>query len=161
MSAFGLSERLHIGRKNASEIIEQYLSKYHGVKEYMENIVTFARKNGYVETVLKRRRYIKDINSKNSVIRGYAERNAINAPIQGSSADMIKIAMINVYKQLITGKLKTKMIMQVHDELVFEVYNSEIEVVKKMVVEEMQKAIPLSIPIEVGVGVGDNWLEAH
>ncbi|MDD3151749.1 MAG: DNA polymerase I [Bacteroidales bacterium] len=161
MSAFGLSERLHIGRKNASEIIEQYLSKYHGVKEYMENIVTFARKNGYVETVLKRRRYIKDINSKNSVIRGYAERNAINAPIQGSSADMIKIAMINVYKQLITGKLKTKMIMQVHDELVFEVYNSEIEVVKKIVVEEMQKAIPLSIPIEVGVGVGDNWLEAH
>jgi DNA polymerase-1 len=127
----------------------------------MEETIVFARKHGYVETMKGRRRYINNINSSNSVERGYAERNAINAPIQGSAADMIKIAMINVFEALRKEKLHSKMIMQVHDELVFDVHKDEIEVVKALVLDSMKHAIDMSIPIEVEMSAGDNWLEAH
>ncbi|MCB0507110.1 MAG: DNA polymerase I, partial [Bacteroidetes bacterium] len=125
------------------------------------NTIKFARENGYVETLLKRRRYLRDINAGNWTIRGFAERNAINAPIQGTAADMIKVAMINIQKQLTKRQLKTKMILQVHDELLFDVFTPEKEEIQKMVIQEMQNALPLQVPIEVGVGSGNNWLEAH
>jgi len=161
ISAFGLSERLSIARKEAAQIIDQYFVKYPKIKEYMDNTIVSARKLGYVETIKGRRRYINDINSHNSVVRGYAERNAINAPIQGSAADMIKIAMINVYKALHEKNLNSKMIMQVHDELVFDVHKDEIEIVKKIVLDKMKHALPMTVPIEVEMSTGENWLEAH
>jgi DNA polymerase-1 len=161
ISAFGLSERLSIARKEAAQIIDQYFVKYPKIKEYMDNTIVSARKLGYVETIKGRRRYINDINSHNSVVRGYAERNAINAPIQGSAADMIKIAMINVYKVLHEKNLNSKMIMQVHDELVFDVHKDEIEIVKKIVLDKMKHALPMTVPIEVEMSTGENWLEAH
>jgi DNA polymerase-1 len=161
ISAFGLSERLSIARKEAAQIIDQYFVKYPKIKEYMDNTIVSARKLGYVETIKGRRRYINDINSHNSVVRGYAERNAINAPIQGSAADMIKIAMINVYKVLHEKNLNSKMIMQVHDELVFDVHKDEIEIVKKIVLDKMKHALPMTVPVEVEMSTGENWLEAH
>jgi len=127
----------------------------------MDHIVNVAREQEYVTTVLGRRRYLRDINSRNITLRGFAERNAINAPIQGSAADIIKIAMIRIHEWLTKEKLKTKMIMQVHDELVFDVHNSELDMVKQKVVEFMENAIELEVPLEVGTGVGNNWLEAH
>ena len=161
ISPFGLSERLGISRKEASEIIDNYFNQFPGIKKYMDEIIEFARNNGYVETIKKRRRYLKDINSSNSFVRGFAERNAINAPIQGSSADMIKIAMINIHNWLKEKNLKTKMILQVHDELVFEVPNNEIEIVKPEIERLMKTALPLNVPVEVEVNEGQNWLEAH
>jgi DNA polymerase-1 len=161
MSAFGLAERLGISRKEGGAIIDEYFKQYSSIKTYMEETIVFARKHGYVETMKGRRRYINNINSSNSVERGYAERNAINAPIQGSAADMIKIAMINVFEALRKEKLHSKMIMQVHDELVFDVHKDEIEVVKALVLDSMKHAIDMSIPIEVEMSAGDNWLEAH
>jgi DNA polymerase-1 len=161
ISAFGLSERLGISRREAAEIIQSYFEKYPGIDAYMKSTVEFAKQNGYVETILGRRRYINDINSGNAVVRGYAERNAINAPIQGSSADMIKVAMINIFKELKKQKLKTRMIMQVHDELVFDVHKDEIEQVKRMVEDKMKHAMELDIPVEVDMNAGSNWLEAH
>ncbi len=161
ISAFGLSERLNIPRKEAAEIIDQYFSKYPGVKSYMESTIAFARANGYVETMMGRRRYLRDINSANATVRGFAERNAINAPVQGSSADMIKIAMINIYDSMKSQGLKSKMILQVHDELVFDTLKSEVEIMKKIVEEKMKSAIPMTVPVEVDMNTGDNWLQAH
>lgn len=160
-SAFGLSQSLGIPRKEAAEIIEQYFEQYAGIREYMSKTIDFAKEHGYVETILKRRRYLRDINSANMTVRGFAERNAINAPIQGSAADLIKIAMINIQKDIIDNKLTGKMIMQVHDELVFDVPQEEVEKFSQIVVERMKDAISLHVPIEVEVGKGHNWLEAH
>jgi DNA polymerase-1 len=160
-SAFGLSQNLGIPRKEAAEIIENYFNTYPGIKKYMNETMHFARENGYVETIMGRRRYLRDINSANQTVRGFAERNAINAPIQGSAADMIKIAMIRIHQDIIDQKLNSKMTMQVHDELVFDVPKSESQVMKKIIQDRMQNAIKMSVPILVEVGEGNNWLEAH
>jgi len=160
-SAFGLSQNLGIPRKEAAEIIEQYFSQYPGIKKYMSDTMNFARENGFVETILGRRRYLRDINSANQTVRGYAERNAINAPIQGSAADMIKVAMINIHKDMKARALKSKMTMQVHDELVFDVLKTEAEEMKSIISERMKSAIPTTVPIVVEIGQGTNWLEAH
>ncbi|MBA3283843.1 MAG: DNA polymerase I [Nitrosopumilus sp.] len=161
ISAFGLSQRLNIPRKEAAFIIEQYFKQYPKIKEYMDESIRQARIDGYVETVLGRRRYLRDINSANAAVRGFAERNAINAPIQGSAADMIKIAMIKIHKDLCDKNLRSKMILQVHDELVFDVYKEETEEVQAIVKNRMQTAIPMQVPLEVDMGTGDNWLQAH
>ncbi|HZV34160.1 MAG TPA: DNA polymerase, partial [Verrucomicrobiae bacterium] len=161
ISAFGLAQRLGIPRKEAASIIEQYFAKYPGIASYMRNTVEFARKQGYVETVTGRRRYIRDIRSANAAVRGAAERNAINAPIQGSAADMIKIAMINIHRALLEQKFKTRMLLQVHDELVFDVYRPEEELVRPLIEDKMKTAILLETPIEVEMGSGNTWLEAH
>ncbi len=161
ISAFGLSERLGIPRKEAKHIIDQYFEKYPGVKRYMEKTIEFAREHGYVETIKGRRRYLRDINSSNAIVRGYAERNAINAPIQGSSADMIKIAMINIHKAITEKNLKTKMILQVHDELIFDTFKDELDIVQPLVRELMVTAIPMKVPVVVDMNTGNNWLEAH
>mgnify|MGYP003574924204 FL=1 len=160
-SAFGLSQNLNIPRKEAAEIIEQYFIQYPGIKNYMSDTMNFARENGYVETIMGRRRYLRDINSANMTVRGYAERNAINAPIQGSAADMIKIAMINIHKDMAAQQLQSKMTMQVHDELVFDVIKSEKEQVKEIITNRMKTAIKTEVPIEIEIGEGVNWLEAH
>ncbi len=161
ISAFGLSERLNVPRGEARDIIDQYFRQYHGLKKYMDNSIAFARKNGFVETIMGRRRYLRDINSANANIRGFAERNAINAPIQGSSADMIKIAMIRIFDEFNHRNLKSKMILQVHDELVFDTARGEIEVVKEIVESKMKTAIRMEVPVEVDINIGENWLEAH
>lgn len=160
-SAFGLSQSLGIPRKEATEIIENYFKQYSGIKKYMADTMNFARENGYVETIMGRRRYLRDITSANQTVRGFAERNAINAPIQGSAADMIKIAMIHIHQDIIDQKLQSKMTMQVHDELVFDVLKEEKEQVKKIILNRMQNAIKTQVPIVVEVGEGLNWLEAH
>ncbi|SFT01242.1 DNA polymerase I [Sphingobacterium wenxiniae] len=160
-SAFGLSQNLGISRKEAAEIIEQYFAQYTGIRQYMTQAVEFAKENGYVETILKRRRYLRDINSANMTVRGFAERNAINAPIQGSAADLIKIAMINIQQDITKKGLTGKMIMQVHDELVFDVPLGEAETFSDIIYERMKNAITLRVPIEVEIGKGVNWLEAH
>ena len=161
MSAFGLAERLGISRSDASQIIKNYFKEYLGIQEYIDRQVDFAKQNGYVETMLGRRRYLRDINSGNSVVRNFAERNAINAPIQGSSADMIKIAMCNIHNEMMKNNMKSKMILQVHDELVFDVHKDELEELKEMVKDKMINALPLCVPIEVNLNTGNNWLEAH
>ena len=160
-SAFGLSQNLGIPRKEAAEIIEQYFAQYPGIKRYMSDTMNFARENGFVETIMGRRRYLRDINSANQTVRGFAERNAINAPIQGSAADMIKIAMINIHKEMKVRNLQSTMTMQVHDELVFDVLKSEKEVMKAIIQDKMANAIKLTVPIVVEIGEGDNWLAAH
>lgn len=162
ISAFGLGQRLGISRTEASELIENYFKLYPGVKKYMDNSIALARKQGYVETLLKRRRYLSDINSRNATVRGFAERNAINAPIQGSAADMIKLAMIRIDRVFREKSLNSKMILQVHDELVFDAETSELEIIKPIIEREMRDAIPnLSVPIKVDMDTGANWLEAH
>jgi len=161
MSAFGLAERLNIPRKEAAEIIQQYFSRYAGIKKYMYQTILYAKHNGYVETMMKRRRYLRDINSGNATVRGFAERNAINAPIQGTAADMIKIAMINIFREFEKEQLKSKMILQVHDELVFDVDKTEMEKVKSIVLDGMQNAIHIDVPVLVDMNSGTNWLEAH
>ncbi len=160
-SAFGLSQSLGIPRKEAAEIIENYFLQFPGIKSYMADTMNFARENGYVSTLMGRRRYLRDINSANATVRGFAERNAINAPIQGSAADMIKIAMINIHRELKAQKLDTRMTMQVHDELVFDAPHHEIELIKPIIMENMKNAIKTEVPIMVEIGVGANWLEAH
>ncbi len=160
-SAFGLSQNLGISRKEAAAIIDQYFTQYTGIRKYMGDIIEFAKEKGYVETILKRRRYLRDINSANMTVRGFAERNAINAPIQGSAADLIKIAMINIQADIEANKLTGKMIMQVHDELVFDVPENEVETFRAIISERMKNAIPLRVPIEIEIGEGKNWLEAH
>ena len=160
-SAFGLSQNLGIARKEAAEIIENYFTQYAGIKKYMADTMNFARENGYVETIMGRRRYLRDITSANQTVRGFAERNAINAPIQGSAADMIKIAMINIHKDIKEQKLQSKMTMQVHDELVFDVIKTEKEQMKAIILNRMQTAIKTTVPIVVEIGEGYNWLEAH
>jgi len=161
ISAFGLSERLNIPKSEAVNIISQYFSKYSGIRRYMDKQIAFAREHGYVETIMKRRRYLRDINSNNSVVRGFAERNAINAPIQGSAADMIKLAMIRIYQVMQNKHLRSKMIMQVHDELVFDIHKDEAEVMKKIISQEMKHALHLKVPVEIEMNTGNNWLEAH
>jgi len=161
ISAFGLSERLSIPRKEAAEIIDQYFKQYDGVKNYMESTIVLAREKGYVETIMGRRRYLNDINSNNAMVRGFAERNAINAPIQGSSADMIKIAMIRIYEEFEKQELQSKMILQVHDELVFDTLKSELPIVQKIVEDKMKNAIKMDVPIVIDMNTGNNWLEAH
>ncbi len=161
VSAFGLSNQTDLSRSEAKALIETYYTTYPKLRSYMGEQVGFARDNGYVQTVLGRRRYLKDINSRNAVVRGAAERNAVNAPIQGSAADIIKIAMINIYNKLEEGNYKTKMLLQVHDELVFDAYKPELETIKTLVKTEMENAYKLSVPLDVDLDIGDNWLEAH
>ena len=161
ISAFGLSERLNIPRKEAADIISQYFAKYPGIKVYMDSTIESARRNGYVETMMKRRRYLRDITSGNATVRSFAERNAINAPIQGTAADMIKIAMINIFREMQQREMKSRMILQVHDELVFDVHKQEIETLRPIVMEGMQNAIRLDVPVLVEMNTGENWLEAH
>jgi len=160
-SAFGLSQNLGIPRKEAAEIIENYFLQFPGIKQYMSDTMNFARENGYVTTLMGRRRYLRDINSGNATVRGFAERNAINAPIQGSAADMIKIAMINIHKEFKDRKLDSRMTMQVHDELVFDVPKHELDIVKPIIMDKMKNAIKTTVPIIVEIGEGVNWLEAH
>ena len=160
-SAFGLSQNLGISRKEAKSIIDNYFEQYPKIKSYMDEAVQKARENGYVETIMKRRRYLPDIDSKNAIVRGYAERNAINAPIQGSAADIIKIAMIKVYNRLKKENLATKMLLQVHDELIFDVPKKEEDAVSKIVREEMEGAVDLIVPMKVEFEFAKNWLEAH
>ncbi|MEM6517586.1 MAG: DNA polymerase, partial [Bacteroidota bacterium] len=161
VSAFGLSNQTDLSRAESKELIDTYYETYPKLKAYMGKQVDFARDNGYVQTVLGRRRYLKDINSRNAVVRGAAERNAVNAPIQGSAADIIKIAMINIHKKLDEGNFKTKMLLQVHDELVFDVYKPELEEMKTLIKTEMENAYKLEVPLDVEIGVGQDWLEAH
>jgi len=160
-SAFGLSQNLGISRKEAADIINEYFNQYTGIKKYMSDAVEFAKERGYVETILKRRRYLRDINSANMTVRGFAERNAINAPIQGSAADLIKIAMIAIQKEIEQQGLTGKMIMQVHDELVFDVPKQEVEAFKTIILDKMTNAIKTTVPLVVEIGEGKNWLEAH
>jgi len=161
VSAFGLSNQTSLSRKESAELIDAYYATYPKLKSYMSNQVDFARENGYVQTVLGRRRYLKDINSANMMVKSGAERNAVNAPIQGSAADIIKIAMINIHKKLTSENWKSKMLLQVHDELVFDVHNSELEKIKPMIKHEMENAFKMDVPLDVEIGVGKNWLEAH
>ncbi len=161
VSAFGLSNQTDMSRSEAGDLIKTYYKTYPKLRDYIDKQIEFARENGYVETVLGRRRYLKDINAKNNVVRSAAERNAVNAPIQGSAADIIKVAMINIQNQLEAKNLKTKMLLQVHDELIFDVPKSELKDLKQMVQYEMENAFKLSVPLDVEVGVGNNWLEAH
>jgi DNA polymerase-1 len=161
ISAFGLSQRLGISRTEAKELIDGYFDTYKGVKAYMDSCVEQARKKGYVETIFGRKRYLPDINSNNQTVRGLAERNAINAPIQGSAADIIKVAMISIHNKILEQGLKSRMIIQVHDELNFDVYKPELETMKALLKDCMENAIKLSVPLEIDMGVGDNWLEAH
>ena len=161
MSAFGLAERMELSRSEAADIIKKYFEEYAGIKEYMNRSIALARERGYAETILGRRRYLRDINSANSVVRGFAERNAINAPIQGSSADMIKIAMIGIHQELERLKMQSKMILQVHDELVFDAHLDELNELKSIVENKMVNALPLSVPVIVEMNTGSNWLEAH
>lgn len=161
ISAFGLSENIGISRKEAAEIIDNYFTNYPSIKAFMDNTIAFAKKNGYVETIKGRRRYLNDINSANAVVRGFAERNAINAPIQGSSADMIKVAMINIHQRMLEKNMRSKMILQVHDELVFDAHRDEVEELKVMVEREMREAVALDVPIVVDMNTGENWLQAH
>ena len=161
VSAFGLSNQTDLSRGEAKELIDTYYETYPKLKKYMSEQVDFARDNGYVKTILDRRRYLKDINSRNAMVRSGAERNAVNAPIQGSAADIIKIAMINIYNKLETGHYKTKMLLQVHDELVFDVYKPELEDMKTLIKTEMESAFKMDVPLDVEVGIGVDWLEAH
>lgn len=161
ISVFGLAERLNIPRGEAKELIDGYFLSYPRIKEYMDESIEVARKNSYVETLFNRKRFLPDINSHNAVVRGYAERNAINAPIQGSAADIIKIAMVRIFNRFEKEGLKSKMILQVHDELNFNVYKEEAEKVKQIVLEEMENAYKLQVPLLADCGEGNNWLEAH
>ncbi len=160
-SAFGLSEQLGIKRGEAKEIIDSYFTQYPRIKAYMDENVNIAREKGYVETLMGRRRYLADINSRNAVVRGFAERNAINAPIQGSAADVIKKAMIDLHTELGKHNFKSKMLLQVHDELVFDAHKDELEIITPIIVDKMQNAVKLSVPLVVETGTGINWLEAH
>lgn len=160
--ATNLSRQLGISRNESQELIRNYFKEFQGLKNYMESTVQFAKENGYVSTLMGRRRVLRDINSRNGLTASNAERVAINTPIQGTAADMIKLAMIKIHQALHVAKLETKMVLQVHDELVFDVPKHELEKVKVLVKENMKNAIPdLHVPIEVEIGVGDNWLEAH
>jgi DNA polymerase I len=161
VSAFGLSNQTSLSRKESAELIDAYYQTYPKLKSYMSSQVDFARENGYVQTVLGRRRYLKDINSANMMVKSGAERNAVNAPIQGSAADIIKIAMINIHHKLTSEGWKSKMLLQVHDELVFDVHHSELERIQPMIKHEMENAFRMDVPLEVEIGVGKNWLEAH
>lgn len=161
ISAFGLSQRLGIPRKEAAELIENYFVQYPKLRNYMSETLEFARHNGYVKTIMGRRRYLKDINSRNFTVRGFAEREAINSPLQGSAADLVKLAMIHIHEEFKRQNLKTKMTLQVHDELVFDTHKNEVDLIKPIIREKMIEAIKTNVPLEVEIGVGSNWLDAH
>ncbi len=161
VSAFGLSNQTSLSRKEAKSLIDAYYETYPKLRNYISKQVDFAREHGYVETILERRRYLKDINSRNAIVRGAAERNAVNAPIQGSAADIIKLAMINIHNRFKQENFTSKMLLQVHDELVFDAHKDELEIIKPIIKEEMENAFKLSVPLDVEIGIGDNWLEAH
>ena len=161
MSAFGLAQRLGISRAKAAAFIDKYFATFPGIGRYNESSIEFARRTGYVQTVTGRRRYLPDINSRNATIRKAAERNAVNMPIQGTAADMIKLAMISIHSELTKRKCKTRLLLQVHDELVFDLFKPEQDEVTALVEEKMRTALPLDVPIEVQIGTGNNWLEAH
>jgi DNA polymerase-1 len=159
--AFGLADNLNIPRAEAKQLIDNYFKEYSGIKKFIEEQKEFAKVNGFVETILGRKRWLKDITSNNATVRSFAERNAINAPIQGSAADMIKLAMIHIDKEFKSMAVRSKMILQVHDELVFDIFKPELEILKPVIEKHMKHALPLKVPVEVGIGVGENWLEAH
>jgi DNA polymerase-1 len=161
--AFGLADNLGISRTEAKAIIDNYKKEFHGITKYMDDTINFAREHGYVQTLMGRKRWLRDVNSANFTVRGFAERNAINSPIQGTAADMIKLAMIKLHRELIEKKFKSKMILQVHDELVFDALREEAEEIKPLIVECMQTAmvLPYGVPVIAEVGAGENWLEAH
>jgi DNA polymerase-1 len=161
VSAFGLSNQTNLTRKESKALIDLYYQTYPKLRSYMAEQVDFARENGYVETVLQRRRYLKDINSRNAIVRGAAERNAVNAPIQGSAADIIKLAMINIHNRFEKENFQSKMLLQVHDELVFDAHKDELEAIKPIIKHEMENAFKMSVPLDVEMGIGENWLEAH
>jgi DNA polymerase-1 len=161
ISAFGLAQRLNISRTEAKKFIDEYFQSYPGVKDYMEKTISFCRKNGFVETIMGRKRFLPDINSRNQTVRGFAERNAINTPIQGSAADIIKLAMIKIHNKFKEANLKSNMILQVHDELIFDVLKDELDIVKNIVKNEMENVCKLEVPLIVDIGTGNNWLEAH
>jgi DNA polymerase-1 len=161
ISAFGLSQRLGMTRTDSKNLIEEYFASYPKVKEYMNNMISTAKEKGYVETIYGRKRFLPDINSRNAVVRSFSERNAINAPLQGSAADIIKVAMINIYRRLALEGLKSRMILQVHDELVFDTVPGEEQQIAAIVTREMENVVKLSIPLVAECGKGKNWLEAH
>jgi DNA polymerase-1 len=161
VSAFGLSQQTDLNRSESKELIDTYYATYPKLRSYIHDQVDFARDHGYVTTVLGRRRYLKDINSQNAVVRGAAERNAVNAPIQGSAADIIKLAMITIQEKLENENWNSKMLLQVHDELVFDVPKDEVDALQTMVKREMENAFSLDVPLVVDIGIGTNWLEAH
>jgi len=161
ISAFGLSQRLNIPRKEAKDLIDGYFENFPKIKEFMDKQIELARNKGFVQTIKGRKRYLNDINSANGMVRGMAERNAINAPIQGSAADIIKMAMIKIYKALKKQDLKSKMILQVHDELNFDVYKPELDQVKNIVKNEMENAWEMGVPLTVEMNAAENWLDAH
>jgi DNA polymerase-1 len=161
--AFGLADNLGISRTEAKAIIDNYKKEFAGITKYMDDTINFAREHGYVQTLMGRKRWLRDINSGNFTVRGFAERNAINSPIQGTAADMIKLAMVKVHEAFVKNKFRSKMIMQVHDELVFDALKEEVEAIKPVIIECMQTAmvLPHQVPVVAEIGVGDNWLEAH
>jgi len=161
--AFGLADNLGISRTEAKEIIDNYKREFSGINKYMDDTINYAREHGYVQTLMGRKRWLRDINSSNFTVRGFAERNAINSPIQGSAADMIKLAMIKIHAALKKEKLAGKMILQVHDELVFDAIEKELDVLKPLILENMRSALilPNDVPVEAELGVGENWLVAH
>ena len=161
VSAFGLSNQTNLSRSESKNLIESYFIAYPELKNYISNQINFARENGYVKTILGRKRYLKDINSRNQIVRGGAERNAVNAPIQGSAADIIKIAMVNISNKIKLNAFRSQMLVQVHDELIFEIYKPELEKMKKLIKQEMESAFSLNVPLAVDIGLGDNWYEAH
>ena len=161
VSAFGLSQQSNLSRAEAKEVIDSYFISYPGIKKYIENQVSFARENGFVETILGRKRYLKDITSRNPVVRGAAERNAVNAPVQGSAADIIKLAMIKIQNNIEKNNFRSRMLVQVHDELVFEVHKNELDKMKEIIKYEMENVYDLGIPLKVDMDYGINWFEAH
>ena len=161
VSAFGLSNQTSLTRSESKLLIESYYDAYPKLKNYISSQINFARENGYVETILGRKRYLRDINSRNAIVRGAAERNAVNAPVQGSAADIIKIAMIKIHEKFQESNFESKMLVQVHDELVFEVHKKELEQVKKIIKIEMEQAYSFCVPLKVDMDQGLNWFEAH
>ena len=161
--AFGLADNLGISRTEAKEIIDNYKKEFSGITKYMDETVNFAKENGYVETLMGRKRWLRDINSSNFTVRGFAERNAINSPIQGTAADMIKLAMIKIHYAIKKENLKSRMILQVHDELVFDALPDEMEILKPLILENMKTAmlLPHEVPVDAELGSGENWLVAH
>jgi DNA polymerase-1 len=161
VSAFGLSNQTDLSRSESKDLIESYFKAYPELKNYISNQINFARENGYVETILGRRRYLKDINSRNPIVRGGAERNAVNAPVQGSAEDIIKIAMVKISDKIKLNNFKSKMLVQVHDELIFEIYKPELQKMKELIKKEMESVFTLNVPLTVDIGIGENWHEAH
>jgi DNA polymerase-1 len=158
---FGLKSRLGITQTHAKEIIDTYFGTFKNVKKFMDDSIKFAQEKGYAETLLGRRRYLRNINSNNRVVKQFEERVAINMPIQGTAADMIKLAMINIHKELAKNKFSSKMVLQVHDELLFDAHKNEVDDLVKLVKDLMETALPLNVPVVVDTGIGDNWLDAH